>query len=111
RKEMLIVETICKIRYTCQRDGKPIRQIVCEFHLSRNTVKKVLRGDVTEFACERMARSPFLKLRPYEDALLERLKADVTASVRERRTAIHPQASKPWVFWPFLIKASALHAH
>ena len=38
------METIRKVRCAHQRDGKSIRQIAREFHLSRNTVKKVLRG-------------------------------------------------------------------
>jgi len=46
---MLIVETIRKIRCVHQRDGKSIRQIAREFHLARNTIKKVLRGEATEF--------------------------------------------------------------
>jgi DNA replication protein DnaC len=49
---MLIVETIRKIRCAWGRDGKSIQQIARDFHLSRNTVKKVLRGDVTEFTYE-----------------------------------------------------------
>lgn len=40
---MLHVETILKIRCAYQRDAKSIRQIAREMHLSRNTVKKVLR--------------------------------------------------------------------
>ncbi len=49
------METIRKIRCAHQRDGKSIRQIAREFHLSRNTVKKVLRGDATEFTYARTA--------------------------------------------------------
>lgn len=50
---MLIVETIRKIRCAYQRDGKSIRQIARDFKLSRNTVKKVLRMQVTEFTYAR----------------------------------------------------------
>lgn len=46
---MLIVETIRKIRLAHHRDGKSIRQIARDFRLSKNTVKKVLRSDATEF--------------------------------------------------------------
>jgi AraC-like DNA-binding protein len=43
-EEMLIVETIRKIRCAHQRDRKSIRQIARDFHLSKNTVKKALRA-------------------------------------------------------------------
>lgn len=51
---MLIVKTIRKIRYAYQRDGKSMWLISLDFQLSRNTVRKVLRGEATEFAhrCE-----------------------------------------------------------
>lgn len=81
------METIRKIRCAYQRDGKSIRQITREFHLSRNTVKKVLRGEHTEFTYARAAQ-PLPKLGPYEAALLERLAADADRPRREQRTAV-----------------------
>ncbi|OPZ85970.1 MAG: Integrase core domain protein [bacterium ADurb.Bin429] len=80
------METIRKIRCAYLRDGKSIRQITRDFHLSRNTVKKVLRGEATEFTYARTAQ-PLPKLGPYEDALLERLRADADQPKRCRRTA------------------------
>lgn len=47
------METIRKTRVAYQRDRKTIRQIAREFTLSRNTVKKVLRGNATEFTYDR----------------------------------------------------------
>ena len=81
------METIRKIRCAYQRDGKSIRQIAREFHLSRNTVKKVLRGEVTEFIYARTTQ-PLPKLGPYEDALLARLATDAANPRREQRTAM-----------------------
>jgi len=46
---MLTVETIGKIRLK-RRQGKSIRSISRERRLPRNTVRKVLRGDETEFS-------------------------------------------------------------
>jgi len=46
------VETIRKIRLA-SRDGKSIRQIAKHMHLSRNTVRKVLRSNKTAFEYER----------------------------------------------------------
>ena len=80
------METIRKIRCAYQRDGKSIRQIARDFHLARNTVKKVLRGEATEFLYARTAQ-PLPKLRAYEDALLARLAADAAQPKRDRRTA------------------------
>lgn len=81
------METIRKIRCAHQRDGKSIRQIASDFNMSRNTVKKVLRGEVTEFTYER-ATQPLPKLGPYEDALLSLLAEDKDRPARERRTAV-----------------------
>ena len=67
---MLIVETIRKIRCAYHRDRKSIRQIAREFKLSRNTVKKVIRSDATEFTYDRKAQ-PLPKLAPYQELLSE----------------------------------------
>jgi transposase len=87
RKEMLIVETIRKIRCAYHRDRKSIRQIARELKLSRNTVKKVLRSDVTEFSYDRKAQ-PLPKLAQYQELLSEYLAVDGTKSPREQRTAV-----------------------
>ncbi|MEI6212187.1 MAG: IS21 family transposase [bacterium] len=84
---MLIVESIRKIRCAYQRDGKSIRQIARDFHLARNTVKKVLRGEATEFTYARTGQ-PLPKLGPFEAALVERLRVDAAKTRREQRTAM-----------------------
>ncbi len=81
------METIRKIRCAFHRDGKSIRQITREFHLSRNTVKKVLRGEATEFMYSRTTQ-PLPKLGPYEDTLISSLVEDVGKPRREQRTAV-----------------------
>ncbi len=84
---MLIVETIRKIRCAYHRDRKSIRQIAREFKLSRNTVKKVIRSDATEFTYDRKDQ-PHPKLAPYHELLSEYLATDATKPDREQRTAI-----------------------
>jgi transposase len=84
---MLIVETIRKIRCAYHRDKKKIRQIAREFNLSKNTVKKVIRGDATEFVYDRQ-RQTLPKLGPFEEALLKQLETDSTKPRREQRTAV-----------------------
>ncbi len=81
------METIRKIRCAYHRDGKSIRQIARDFNLSRNTVKKVLRGEATEFTYARTQQA-LPKLGPYEESLLARLAADGARPLRERRTAM-----------------------
>ena len=81
------METIRKIRCAHKRDGKSIRQIAREFQLSRNTVKKALRGEATEFTYARTAQT-LPKLGPYEDALQGRLATDADKPRREQRTAM-----------------------
>ena len=81
------METIRKIRCAYHRDGRSIRRIARDFHLSRNTEKKVLRGEETEFTYARTTQ-PMPKLGPYEDALLSRLAADRSKPRREQRTAV-----------------------
>jgi transposase len=84
---MLIVETIRKIRLAYHRDKKKIRQIAREFNLSKNTVKKVIRGDATEFVYDRKKQT-LPKLGTYEETLIEKLEADSTKTRREQRTAV-----------------------
>lgn len=84
---MLIVETIRKIRCAYHRDNKPIREIAREFRVSRNTVKKVIKSDVTEFTYDRNTQ-PFPKLGPYQELLSESLVKDDMKPKRERQTAL-----------------------
>lgn len=81
------METIRKIRLAHHRDGKSIRQIAREFHLSRNTVRKALRSEETEFTYARNGQ-PLPKIGPYEDSLTARLAQDADKPCRERRTAM-----------------------
>ena len=84
---MLIVETIRKIRVAHHRDGKSIRQIARDFNLSRNTVKKVIRGDSTEFTYDRKIQ-PLPKLGPFAESLAAYLEADRILPRRQQRTAV-----------------------
>ena len=50
---MLVVETIAKIRRAYFVQDKSIKQICRELRVSRNTVRKVIRSDATEFSYDR----------------------------------------------------------
>lgn len=84
---MLIVETIRKIRVAYHRDKRGIRQIARELNLARNTVKRVIRGDATEFTYARKSQ-PMPKLGPYEESLVAYLVADGSLPRRQQRTAM-----------------------
>lgn len=43
---MLNVEIIRKVRQAHFRDGKGIREITCDFNLSRNTVRNIIRSGI-----------------------------------------------------------------
>lgn len=81
------METIRKIRCAYQRDGKSIRAISRDFNLSRNTVKKVLRGEETQFTYRRSSQ-PMPKLGAFEESLLSQLEADAKKLRRERRSGV-----------------------
>jgi len=80
------VESIRKIRQAYHRDHKPIREIARDFHLSKNTVKKILRSDVTEQIYCR-TEQPRPKLRSFEERLKHLLAEDAIKPVRHRRSA------------------------
>lgn len=77
---MLAVETIAKVRRDFHRHGKSIEQIARERGLSRNTVRKVMRSDATEFSYARDDQ-PYPQLGPYLGEL-DRL---LTEDERKRR--------------------------
>ena len=84
---MLVVETIAKIRRLHSVDGKSIKQICRELRLSRNTVRKVIRSDATEFTYDR-ATQPRPKIDPWRSELDDMLAGNARRPKRERLTVI-----------------------
>ena len=60
---MLVVETIARIRRDHLVRGVPIKKIARDLRVSKNTVRKVVRGDETSFSYERKIQ-PMPKLGP-----------------------------------------------
>jgi transposase len=83
---MLIVETITKVRIACLRDGKSIRETARKFNLSRNTVRNIIRSDITDQKYERNDQ-PRPKLGIFVEKLAEWLQEDSIKPVRHRRSA------------------------
>ena len=80
---MLCVETIGKIRRARFRDGRSIKGISRDLHVSRETVRKVVRSGATEFVYERRTQ-PRPKIGPWESELDGMLDANASRSGRER---------------------------
>jgi len=83
---MVTVETIGRIRRAFWVDKKPIRQIVRELRISRQTVRKAIRGSSVEFRYERRVQ-PQPRLGAYVARLDGLLGANSKRPARERLTA------------------------
>jgi transposase len=84
---MLVVETVAKIRRAYFVQGRSIKAICREMHISRKVVRKVLRSEATEFRYER-GEQPFPRLGRWKADLDRLLTANVGKVARERLTLI-----------------------
>ena len=79
--------TIARIRREFFTRGRSIKDIVRDLHVSRNTVRKVIRSGATAFAYEREVQ-PLPKLGPWREDLDRMLTTNAGRSARERLTPI-----------------------
>jgi len=79
------VDTIARVRREHFVRGKTIKEIVRDLHVSRNTVRKILRSGATAFEYER-AVQPQPRLGPWRAELERVLAANAARSSRERLT-------------------------
>jgi transposase len=81
------METVLKVRLAAKREGQSLRGIAKQYRLSRNTVRRYVRGGETEPHYQRhQEHKP--KLGPYLADLEQLLTEDATRPVRERRSAL-----------------------
>ena len=80
---MLVVETIARIRRDHLVRGVPIKKIARDLRVSKNTVRKVVRGDETSYSYERKIQ-PMPKLGPWVEELERRLEANEKKARRDR---------------------------
>ena len=82
---MLVVETIARIRREYFVKKRPIKEIVRDVKVSRNTVRKVIRSEATAFSYDRRSQ-PMPELGPWRDELDRMLEANEVKGRRERLT-------------------------
>jgi len=83
---MLTVETIAKIRRMYHVQGKGFKTIARDLHLSKNTVKKIIRENHTRQKYERKVQ-PYRAWKGCKEELIKRLAHDKAEPKRRRRTA------------------------
>lgn len=81
------VDTIARVRPAFHTQGWSLKKIVRELHVSRNTVRKILRSDETDFAYER-DHPPMPRIGPWQQKLDEFLLRNSNKPPRERLTLI-----------------------
>ena len=79
------METIAKIRRDYYVYNKGLRRIAKERNVSRNTVRKVIRENRTEF-CYVRTKQPMPKLEHHRDQLEALLSSNVEADRKQRQT-------------------------
>lgn len=79
------VDTIARVRREFFVRGKTIKEICRDLHVSRNTVRKIIRSGATEFEYERRVQ-PQPKIGPWRDDLDHLLATNAARPARERLT-------------------------
>ena len=80
---MLVVETIARIRRDHLVKGVPIKKLARDLRVSKNTIRKVVRGDATSHTYDRKIQ-PMPKLGPWVDELERQLEANEKKKRRQR---------------------------
>ena len=81
------VDTIARVRRAYYVQKWSMKKIVRELHVSRNTVRKILRSDETDFSYER-ERQPMPRIGPWQGQLEQLLSSNGNKPSRERLTLI-----------------------
>jgi transposase len=81
------VDTIARVRRAFYVQGWSVKKIVRELHVSRNTVRKILRTDETDFSYER-ERQPMPRIGPWQGQLEQFLSSNANKPSLERLTLI-----------------------
>ncbi len=85
--ELKRVDTIARVRRAFHVQGWSMKRIARELHVSRNTVRKILRTDETDFTYER-EHQPMPRIGPWQAEVDRFLAANEGKPSRERLTMI-----------------------
>ena len=85
--ELKRVDTIARVRRAFHVQGWSMKRIVRDLHVSRNTVRKILRSDETDFTYER-DHQPMPRIGPWRSEVDRFLVANEGKPARERLTLI-----------------------
>ncbi len=80
-------DTIARVRRVIHVQGWSVKKIGRELHVLRNTVRKILRSDETDFTYER-DHQPRPRIGPWQRNLQEFLQGNLNKPPRERLTPI-----------------------
>lgn len=86
-RELKTVDTIARVRRAFHVQGWSMKKISRELHVSRNTVRKILRSDQTDFSYER-EHQPLPRIGPWREQVDQFLQANEGKQSRERLTLI-----------------------
>ena len=81
------MDTIARVRRAFHVQGWSMKRIARELHVARNTVRKILRSDETDFRYER-ERQPMPRVGPWQEQLEALLASNEGKPSRERLTLI-----------------------
>ena len=81
------MDTIARVRRAFHIQNWSMKKIVRELHVSRNTVRKILRSGETDFSYER-ERQPMPRIGPWQGQLEQFLSSNAGKPSRERLTLI-----------------------
>ncbi len=86
-RELKRVDTIARVRRAFHAQGWSMKRITRELHVSRNTVRKILRSGETDFTYER-EHQPRPRIGPWVEHVDRFLQANEGKAARERLTLI-----------------------
>ena len=81
------MDSIARVRRAFQVQGWSVKKISRELHVSRNTVRKILRSGETAFSYDR-ERQPMPKIGPWREQIERFLEANVGKPSRDQLTVI-----------------------
>ena len=74
------VDTIARVRPAFHVQGRSVKTVARELHMSRNTVRKILRPDEADFSDTR-EHQPMSRIGPLQERLVQILSANANSAM------------------------------